>query len=332
MALERIGSVAGAPNHIAQALLRSNLSIPELRALSPLEENAQRIVDQAVVSVGLERLVIAADIMAAGLTFPLTDPLSVMEVQWERTQRTGGAQRTMMPQARGEYQLPDRSIRRIPVYLTTDDFSLNIRTLKMSERIGAPLDTTLIQQATRRVNEAIEDATINGAGVQVDGYGTPGLLNAPNVHAFTYGTNGAWDAAAKTGQNVLDDVLAMIALLQGSRKFGPYRMYVPISFGNALGKDFKTNTTGTVLQRILALNAGSEVISSIKVADQLPANRVILMQMTSDVVDMVDGQAPTVIPWTSIDGFVLYWMVMAIMVPRVRDDYDAQSGIVVGNV
>jgi hypothetical protein len=42
------------------------------------------------------------------------------------------------------------------------------------------------------------------------------------------------------------------------------------------------------------------------------------------------GQAPTVIPWTSADGFTLYWMVMAIVVPRVRSDFDGNSGIVVG--
>jgi hypothetical protein len=52
--------------------------------------------------------------------------------------------------------------------------------------------------------------------------------------------------------------------------------------------------------------------------------------MTSDVLEMVYGQPPTVIPWTSIDGFTLYWLVMAIMIQRVRSDYDGNSGIVVG--
>src|SRR6266542_6536096 len=103
-------TTGAAPAHIAQALLRSGLSIGELRALAPLEENAQNIVDKAVIEVGLERLVIAADVMAAGLTFPLTDPLSIMEVQWELISKTGGAQRTMTPSARGENQLPARTI------------------------------------------------------------------------------------------------------------------------------------------------------------------------------------------------------------------------------
>ncbi len=55
-----------------------------------------------------------------------------------------------------------------------------------------------------------------------------------------------------------------------------------------------------------------------------------LVQMTDDVVQLVQGQSPTVIPWTSLDGFTLYWLVMAIAVPRVRSDYDGNSGVFIG--
>lgn len=333
-------TAGAAPNNIAQALLRSGLSIPELRALSPLEENAQRLVDQAVVEVGLERLVVAQDILSRGLTFPLTDPLSVMEVQWERISKTGYAQRTMAPQARGEYQLPDRSIKRCPVYLTTDDFSVNIRTLKASERIGTPIDTTLVKQATRRVNEAIEDAAINGAGVQVGGGDTVpstcfGLRNAPNANTQALSTD--WTAAAPVlgtyGPAVLADVLSMAGKLQGDKKYGPYNLYVGTTAGNNFNNDFKTNGDLTVRQRLEELEFGGEKLT-VRIADQFPGastgDQSALVQMTDDVVDMIDGQAPTVIPWTSADGFVLFWMVMAIMVPRIRDDYDGNSGVCLG--
>ena len=62
----------------------------------------------------------------------------------------------------------------------------------------------------------------------------------------------------------------------------------------------------------------------------MPANTAVLVQMTSDVVEIVQGQSPVVIPWTSLDGFTLHWLVMAIQIPRVRSDYDSQSGICVG--
>jgi uncharacterized linocin/CFP29 family protein len=322
--------LSGGPNEAGpapfqQAMMRAlrdhgEITVESMRALSPFEENAQRIIDQAVVSVGVNRLVIAADLFRLGLTFPLANPLSVMEVQWEKISKTGGAQRTMTPSARGERQLPKRTPQRVPVYLTTDDFSIDIRSFQMSQRIGTPIDTTLVEQATRRVNEAIEDSVING-GVTVDGYSTPGILTAPNVNVKTMTAN--WNTA--TGDQIFGDVESWIGTLQGDNKFGPYGLYTGTTIGNALDKDFKANGQLTIRQRLLMI----ENLVSIKTADQLPVNTVVLLQLSKDVIDMIDGQAPTVIPWTSVDGFTLFWMVMAIQVPRVRDDYDGNSGIVI---
>ncbi len=331
---------AGAADAIAYRLLNSGLSVAELRANSPLEENAQRIVDKAVVEVGVERLVLAQDIISAGLTFPLTDPLSIMEVQWEQISKTGTAQRTMSPSARGENQLPDRKIKRVPIYLTTDDFNINVRTLKASERIGTPLDTYLVKQATRRVNEGIEDATINGAGVTVGGGDTVpsttyGLLTAPsaNTFALTVDWTGS-NTVGTTGPAMLNDLLNMVSALQADKKYGPYSLYGGTKFGNLIEGDFKTNTMGTIRQRLESVQAGGRAIK-IGVADQFPnastGQQCALIQMTDDVVDMVTGQAPTVIPWTSLDGFVMYWLVMAIMIPRFKDDYDGNSGVCIGS-
>ena len=327
------------------ALLRAlaqngELSIPALRALSPLSDKAQVMVDKAVVEVGLERLTIAADLLAAGLTYSLPDPLSVTQLEWETISKTGGAQRTMTPSARGENQLPNRTISRLPIYLTTDDFSINIRTLKASQRVGTPLDTSLVKHATRRVNEAIEDATINGAttldgqALVVGGYSAPGLLNAPNANgdALTADWTGA-NTIGTTGPAIVTDVMAGIAALQADNYYGPYNLYVGTKAGLLLDGDFKVNTTDTIRQRLERIVVGGRPLN-IRVADRMPntstGKQMALVQMTSDVVDMVNGQPPTVIPWTSADGFTLYWLVMAIMVPRFRSDYDGKSGVYIG--
>lgn len=331
----RFLSSAANDNPLQGALLRAaretgELSIASLRALSPLSDRAQILVDKAVVSVGLQRLVVTADIMAAGLTYPLTDPLSVTQLEWETISKTGGAQRTMDPAARGENQLPDRTAHRLPIYCTTDDFNVGIRTLKMSQRVGQPLDTTMVEQATRRVNEAIEDATINGAGITVAGYGAPGLLNAPNANTYTIPL--AWNAAGNaTGAQVQADIMAMVAKLQTDLKYGPYNLYVGTAFGNWLENDFKENGNESIRQRMTEMEFGGKKLQ-IKTADQMPATTAVLVQMTRDVVEIVNGQPPTVIPWTDPSGFHLYWLVLAILVPRVRSDYDGNSGIVVATV
>ena len=123
----------------------------------------------------------------------------------------------------------------------------------------------------------------------------------------------------------------MTKTLRDNKKFGPYRLYVPTDVAAALDADYDT-TSGSrglsIRERILKI----EGLQAIRTADLMPQNRVALVQMTSDVIDVVVGQQPTVIPWTSIDGFTFYNLVMAIIIPRVRDDYEGQSGIRIGEL
>lgn len=319
---------------LGNALLRCN-SIDELRSLAPLPKDAQELIDRAVVSVGLERLTIAADVMAAGLTFPLADPLSVMEVYWESESKAGHAQRTMLPDARGERQIIDRSGQRIPIYATMDDFSFNIRTLRAASRAGAPLDTSHVAQATRRVNESIEDAIINGAALAAAGNDVPGLMNETNVNTVTYtGSNKAWDHASKTGEEIVIDVLAMIAANQADGYYGPYNLYVPTDYGTALMKNWSDGTTTfpiTIMERLEQITVGGRALR-IAVADRLADDYTILVQMTSDVVDMIVGQEPTTVSWEDGPGWNRYFAVMAFMVPRIKSDYDGGSGVCVGYI
>lgn len=329
------------------AILRSlqqtgEISIPALRSLSPLSDKAQVLVDQAVVEVGLERLTFAADLMAMGLTYPLTDPLSVTQVEWDSESKAGYAQRTMTPSSRTENMLLDRKHNRVPIYCTTEGFSMGIRLLKMSERVGQPLDLSMIKQATRRVNESIEDACVNGATTidgqdfQDSGYKAPGLLNAPNANSGNTTTD--WSASGVVGTQgpaMVADVLAGVAALQADLKFGPYKLYLGTLAGNVIENDFKANTMGTIRSRLEEMKVGGGNLT-IGIADRMPAGSVsgqvqfALVQMTSDVVELINGQPPTVIPWTSLDGLTLHWLILSIMVPRMRSDYNSNSGVYLG--
>jgi hypothetical protein len=313
----------------------------EFRTLAPLMDKAQVSIDRAVVEVGLQRLTLVADLISAGLTYPLSDPLSVAQLEWSQQSKIGAAQRTMSPAARGENKAPLIAPNRLPIYLTTDQFEIDIRTLKTSQRVGTPLDVAIVKQCVRAVNEAIEDAAINGAttldgqNLQDSGYTAPGLLNATGVNTQTL-TAAAW-TTTPVGTTVFNEVMAMISKLQAKKKFGPYRLYVGTQIGNTMDTDYNTSspTPVTIRQRLLQIDS----LQAVKVADLITSgngaapsigNKVILMQMTSDVCDVVMGQPPTVIPWTSLDGFTIHNIVMAIMVPRVRSDFDGNSGICVG--
>ena len=305
------------------------------RALAPLPEDSQKVFDNSVIKVGLDRLTLMQDVISAGLTYNLTDPLSVTQLSWMASNKVGNARRVMSPETRGENFLPDILPYNLPIYLTIAQFELDIRTLRQSQRVGLPLDTAGIESATRAVNEAMEDAFINGAttldGQQlaVNGYSAPGIVNAPNAETQAL-TAAAWDATT-VGTTIFAEIQAMIAKLVANKKYGPYRLYVPTTVGAFLSGDYDTTNPSvglTILERVGKIPG----LQAIRTADMLPATKVVLVQMTSDVLDVVTGQQPTVIPWTSVSGFTFFNMVMAIMIPRVKQDYNSKTGIVIGTI
>lgn len=303
------------------------------RALAPLPDQSQKVIDKAVVEVGLDRLTLMADVIAAGLTYTLTDPLSVTQLEWLASNKVGNAQRTMSPEVRQENFLPDMLANRLPIYLTTAGFELDIRTLRMSQRVGLPLDTANIKSGTRAINENFEDAFINGAttldgqDLQVAGYKAPGIVNAPNAATQAL-TAASWDATPVPA-TILAEVMSMIAKLVANKKYGPYRLYVPSTVGAFLDNDYTAGAPQNTIRERLAKLAN---LQAIRTADMLPATKVVLVQMTSDVLDVVVGQQPTVIPWTSLSGMTFHNLIIGIMVPRVKWDYNLKSGICVGTI
>lgn len=325
--VNRFSMLGGNPAAEALTIALSEAGgVHELRDLSPLPDEAQRVIDETVVSVGMERLTIAADLMAANLTFNVDDPMSVIEVYWEKVSRVGKAYRTMEPHSRGENQLQDREGIRTPLYATMDDFNFSARLLGASRRGGAALDTSHIAQATRNVNEAIEDALING-GPTVAGVATPGLLQVGNEYPYVDAQ--AWTNAGHDGSDILADVQGMAALAVADGYYGPFNLYVPTLYDAKLDGNFIAGSDLTIRERLQKLNYGGRPLV-VKPADLLPADTTVLVPMQSSSVDMIIGQQPIAVNWSSPDGFWRYFAVLAFIVHRVKEDYDNKTGIVVG--
>lgn len=311
----------------------STLGGQEFRTAAPLPARSEVVLDKVIVKVGLQRLTFVADLLAEGLVYNLPNPLSVPFLEHNAQSKVGAAKRTMSPSSRGDNKMPILTPGRVPIFITSDDFNLDIRTLLESQRVGMPLDTAIMEQCVRSVNEAIEDQGINGAttldgqDLVVAGYGAPGLLNATNANTDSQ-TLADWTPATVDGAKILADVQSAVAKLQADKKYGPYNLYVSTTAGLALDSDFKANSDLTIRMRLEQLEYGGRKLR-VRVADFMPSTKFALVQMTSDVVDVVDGQRPTVVPWTSLDGFTIYNMIMAMMVVRFRSDYDGNSGVCV---
>lgn len=298
------------------------------RANSPLPKNSQEVIDDAVIRVGRQRLTIVDDLINAGLTKPLTNWLGVPLLTSHRVGEAGYAQVTMVPKARGERQLPERTPYTVPIPCTWDDFSYDIRTQAAAERTGTPLETDQVEQSTRNVNESIEDQAING-GPQVDGNRAIGLLESTSTQAFV--DNESWTAAGHSGDDIFRDVQNMVGIAVDKRFPGPYNLYVNSTYGLKLGEDFKANGDRSILERLTATPYGSRSLN-IRIADMLPADTVLLIQMTSDVVDVIVGQTPTPVSWSDGPGWEEFFVVLACIVPRVKSNSNGDFGVVVGSL
>ena len=320
-----------------RSLIRAG-SIDSYRAAAPLPLHAEELIDRQVTQVGLERLAVVSALIQAGLVYPLPNWLSVPHLIWQKQSKFGKVVRTMVPKARRELSMPDYGTDTLPVYCTIGEWSLGERELAASERAGSPLDVSIVAQLTRRSNESIEEAAIfgwvddAGTAIKVVGNSAPGLLNAPHANTMVYESSGlAWDSPSKTGAGILADVLTMVGVLQGDHYYGPYTLFIPTTYGNALNADFKANSALTIYQRLKELIVGgSNTTLNIVVADRLPANKTAMVQMTDNVVDVVMGQTPAAISWEDGLPFESNGAIISCVVPRFKSDYEGSSGIVIG--
>jgi hypothetical protein len=140
----------------------------------------------------------------------------------------------------------------------------------------------------------------------------------------TYTTMADWGSSGITGQEVLKDVLNMKQLLINDMFFGPYMIYIPTAYETVLDDEFKTNSDKSVRQRILEIDK----IAGIQVADKLPDDNVIMMQMTQETVRMVVGFQPMMLEWNTMGGMQFEYKVLGIMVPQFRADSAGNCGIV----
>lgn len=305
---------------VAQRLLSSGFNVNSLRTNDTLRKDEWKLYDTAIVSIAKARLIGVGDLMARGLSMSIPNALGVTRIEWETDTDMTPAAVSMSGIANAEDDRLEFSLTGIPVPIVHKDFTLNIRHLEASRRTGQPLDTTMAQKAGRVVAEKIESILWNGYTGLGSNNTIYGYTNAANRN--TGSVTASWVTA--TGAQILADVLAMIAKAQADHMYGPYVIYVPIAVFTHLGDDYKAESDKTILQRIKEVSG----IEDVKATAELSGTNIIMVQMTADVIQMLDGIQPTMVQWESHGGMVTHFKVIAIMLPRVRNDSEGQSGIV----
>ena len=306
--------IAGkAYGNVAQRLQACGMKTNALRSCATLRKDEWKQYDQAVVKAAQQRLVGVADLYSRNLVYRIGNGLGKTVLEYEDMSDREDAQVSMDAVTRGRRDGVEFDINYLPLPIIHADFFVNARVLAASRTTGDPLDVTMAEQAARKVAEKAESILFTGLSTFTFGSGSIyGYMDFPFRNTVTLGTSWPSDTAA----NILTDVLNAKQASINARHYGPWVLYVPTSYETTLDKDYDSTRGNTVRQRILALNG----IMDVKVADFLTTDNVLLVEMSSETVRMVEGMQVTTVEWETEGGMIHNFKVMAIMVPQLRAD------------
>ena len=290
--------------------------------------------DSAIVAAVEKELRIFNDMVSAGLTYNIPNPLGTFAIEWEEVSKFAMAQVDMDLKTRGETSDIFFQKRSMPFPIVHAASSLNLRQLRASRLAGPPLDTVHIEMQSRAVAEKLEDIAI--FGTEIMGYEQAriyGLFNAPaesEISAMTYanpstGQSKDWDDPTKEGPEFVADVLNWLEQLRFNRRTGPFVMYVSESVMFNLARDYTTGYPKTILERLREIPQLPEIRSLELLGD---GANMIIIKMDRDVVDLVRGIDPTIIQWVEPDNFTWHFRIIAMAFPRFRNQIAGRAGIV----
>ena len=281
------------------------------------------LLDEEVLRISQIRLNGIQDLVTNGLVKTIGNGMGSTILEHHTVTGTMVADLTMDAVTKSQANRPDYGVAYMPLPIIHVDYEINARVLMASRRLGNPLDTEGAAMAARAVSDRLENMLFTNVTYTYGSGTIYSYLNEPNRNQLAI--SGTWDSSAKTGAQIVTDVLAMKQAAIDAKHYGPFALYIPTDYETALDEDYSTaKGSNTVRQRILAI----ESVTSIKVIDTLPDDTVLLVQMTSDVVRLIRGMPMQNIQWQTQGNTITKYKVMTIQVPQVRSDASLNSGVV----
>ena len=310
---------------------KESYSIQQVQTNATLRRDEWKQLDEAIMEISRQRLGGIEDLIEKGLTYNLGNAMGTTMLEWHDISDFGEADMSMDGISRGRNDRPEFQHNYLPIPIIHMDYEINARALSTSRNMGNPLDTLGAERAARRVKEKVESLLFSnvtysfGAKDERNRNTIYSYLNHPDRNLLALGT--AWPviALADRGATIVAKVSAAKAASIAALHYGPWMLYIPSSYETVMDEDYSTaKGSNTIRERIMQIGG----IQGIKVIDTLPANNVVLVQMTSDVVRLVRGFPLQTVQWGSEGNLVTNYKVMTIQVPQIRSDQNGKSGIV----
>jgi len=290
---------------------------------SLLTKDEWESMERAVFEAASLRTRLQQTLRARGLVFQ--DDLGTIVSQYNKASEMTSANQSITGISTGDRDRVEFELVGVTVPIIFKEFTIAERQLRAARKMGTPLDTTHVTQASKVVAETIESHIIDGSALTLSSTTVlQGLTNATNRKTDTVGNYGGGDWGTIT--NIAATITGMIGALSTStnRYHGPYILEVAPTQYNQASTTFYSDGSGqTALARVLSMVQ----IEEFNPNDTLADGEVVLFQPTPDVIDYVEEMALGVVEWLSPDGMGNHFKVMYAGAPRVKDDYDNRSGI-----
>lgn len=289
-------------------------------------------LDARVIQESRKRLRAWGDLRAAN-TFGGFDGMTTTILEHETITDDGEAIVDMDGIATGRGDVSHYQLEGLPLPITHSSFWYSQRFINTARTRRQPLSFIRAEAAARRVAETIEQTLIG----TIDGlqYGTSANYGrTPKVYGYrnfpdVITKNDLTASSSFVGKTFVDEVIAMRELAYDDNFYGPFMLYVSTGYDAHLDEDYKAteaSSTQTVRQRLMEIDQ----ISGVKRLDYLTGDEVLLVQMTPNVVEAVNGMEITTVQWEEMGGSKLYFRVMGIQVPSIKADARGTTGIVYG--
>jgi len=295
-------------------------------------------IDRAVERATRQRLRAWTDLAAASRRGGF-NAMSKMTLEYQAMTDPGEAVVDMDAMTDARSDRPLFNLKSVPLPITHSDFWFSAREIAVSRNSSTPLDTVMAEAAGRRVAEMIEKTLIGVEtgvtyGTQTTGVGThTGTSTVYGYTNFPYRVTKTdlHSPSTSSPENLVEDVIEMRETMYSNGFYGPFMLYTSTGYDRYFDDDYfrtgGTSVTRTARERLESI----EGIAGISRLDYLTSGyQMIMVQMTPEVAQAIDGMGVTTVQWESQGGLRQNFKCMAIQVPLLRAPYNGVSGIIHG--
>jgi hypothetical protein len=318
--------IISSPEGLAQAIQfitnskRPVLNEQDLVINSILDKREWARLDAAVITMAKLRLVGIGDLRAANLVSSTT--LAEMVRQWRVAAERVRPSVNMDGRTQAGKDRIDKKTYGVPVPIIRADYEIGRRELLASRAVGADIDTSEAGEAGAAVAEEAERILFNGnTDTVVNGNALYGYTTLPARTTNTAAGFGGGDFG--TISNIKPTFTGMLTALSAKRYHGPFGCYIANTQYHQMLENYTDGSGQTALDRVLALPQ----ISFVKPSDMLVDGALTMVQMTANVVELIEALVLENREWESGDGQSLNYAVMTAMAPKLVTDYAGNAGV-----